>query len=80
MNTTARAAGEYDINACLTLALMVQPPVFENYCRNHGELSKGSGFLSRFLYINTISTLGRRRTNTGHAQSDEALNVFHRKR
>ncbi|HCB3721655.1 TPA: DUF3987 domain-containing protein [Klebsiella aerogenes] len=70
---------EYDINACLTLALMVQPPVFENYCRNHGELSKGSGFLSRFLYINTISTLGRRRTNTGHAKSDEALNVFHQK-
>ena len=58
---------------------MVQPPVFENYRRNHGELSKGSGFLSRFLYINTISTLGRRRTNTDHAHSDEALNVFHSK-
>lgn len=70
---------EYDINACLTLALMVQPPVFENYLCNHGELSKGSGFLSRFLYINTISTLGRRRTNTDHVHSDEALNVFHRK-
>ncbi|CAI0887438.1 YfjI family protein [Serratia fonticola] len=70
---------EYDIKACLTLALMVQPAVFENYLCKHGELSKGSGFLSRFLYINTVSTQGNRRANTDHTRSDEALNVFHKK-
>ncbi|MBW5980027.1 hypothetical protein CF033_24175 [Klebsiella michiganensis] len=70
---------EYDIKACLTLALMVQPPVFENYLNKHGELGKGSGFLSRFLYTNTVSTQGNRKTNADHTGSDKALNVFHKK-
>ncbi|WP_426817620.1 YfjI family protein [Winslowiella sp. 2C04] len=69
----------HTIKPSLTLALMVQPPVFENYLSKHGEISKGSGFLSRFLYINTISTLNNRRSNIDHSRSDEALCAFHGK-
>jgi len=73
-----RTEGEnYEIKACLTISLMAQPSVFEDYLKKHGELAKGSGFLSRFLYANTTSTIGHRNGNTHFEQSDEALRGLH---
>ncbi|AMG98882.1 MAG: YfjI family protein [Enterobacter asburiae] len=73
-----RTEGEnHEIKACLTISLMAQPSVFEDYLKKHGELAKGSGFLSRFLYANTISTIGHRNGNTHFDKSDEALRGLH---
>jgi hypothetical protein len=73
-----RSDGEsHDINPCLTLSLLAQPLVFEDYLKKHGELAKGSGFLSRFLFANTISSIGQRNGNTNFGRSDEALKKLH---
>lgn len=68
---------EYDIKACLTLSLMAQPNVFIDYLKKHGDIAKGSGFLSRFLFTNTVTTIGTRQGNTDYSKSDEALKVLH---
>jgi len=73
-----RPDGEsYDLKACLTISLMVQPGVFMDYLKKHGELAESSGFLSRFLFANTISTVGSRYENQDRTKSDAALKTLH---
>jgi hypothetical protein len=66
-----------DIKACLTLSLMVQPSVFEDYLEKNGDMAKGSGFLSRVLFANPISTISRRHGNGDHSESSRALKILH---
>lgn len=40
-----------NIKANLTISLMAQPTTFNDYLKKHGEQAKGSGFLSRFLFV-----------------------------
>lgn len=44
----------------VSLGLMVQPAVFDNFVAGDGHLAKSSGFLSRFLFAHPISTKGER--------------------
>lgn len=67
------------INARLTLSLMAQPKVLDDYLEKNGDLAKGSGFLSRFLFARVISTIGHRHRNDSYVKSDEALNTFYEK-
>ncbi|MGJ3438231.1 YfjI family protein [Serratia liquefaciens] len=73
-----RPDGEtHDIKACLTLSLMVQPNVFNDYLEKNGDIAKGSGFLSRVLFANPISTISRRHGNGDHRDSSRALKTLH---
>lgn len=74
----SRPDGEaHDIKACLTLSLMVQPQVLKDYLNKNEDIAKGSGFLSRFLFSNPISTIGHRRGNDDHRDSSRTLKIFH---
>lgn len=60
---------EIKLNAYLTFLLMAQPEVFERYMEKHGKLSVSSGFLARFLFTNTISTIESRVVNLDQERS-----------
>lgn len=65
---------EIKLNAYLTFLLMAQPEVFEQYMEKHGKLSVSSGFLARFLFTNTISTIESRVVNLDQERSRSARN------
>lgn len=67
----------YDIHPCVTLYLMSQSTVLKNYIKKHGEIAKGSGFFSRFLFTKIKSTIGTRPVETNYQRSEEALKSFH---
>ncbi|WP_374448456.1 YfjI family protein [Providencia sp.] len=53
-----RANGEiYNIKPRLTFSLMSQPNIFSNYIENNAKISRDSGFLSRFLFCKTNTTV-----------------------
>jgi len=62
-----------ELKACLTISLMVQSGVFMDYLKKHGKIAESSGFISRFLFTNTISTLGYRTENSNYDKSTEAI-------
>jgi len=47
-------------NPRLTMSIMVQPEVFKEYLRRHGNLARGSGFWARVLVGSPASTQGFR--------------------
>lgn len=56
---------------------MVQPEVFEEYLEQYGKRAISSGFLARFLFTETVSTIGQRRINLNQDNSRQALdNLF----
>ncbi|TBL61146.1 DUF3987 domain-containing protein [Hafnia paralvei] len=67
----------YDIHPCVTLYLMSQSTVLKDYIEKHGEIAKGSGFFSRFLFTKIKSTIGTRPVDTDYRRSEEALKSFH---
>ncbi|BEN27492.1 TPA: YfjI family protein [Serratia marcescens] len=74
----SRPDGEMrDIKACLTLSLMVQPQVLNDYLNKNEDIAKGSGFLSRFLFSNPISSIGHRYGNNDYRESDRTLQILH---
>ncbi|MBN5417380.1 DUF3987 domain-containing protein [Serratia marcescens] len=78
MYSYRRPDGEiHEIKACLTLSLMVQPNVFNDYLEKNGDIAKGSGFLSRVLFANPVSTISRRHGNGDHSESSKALKTLH---
>ncbi|HHR5848888.1 TPA: YfjI family protein [Providencia alcalifaciens] len=53
-----RANGEiYNIKPRLTFSLMSQPNIFSNHIENNAKISRDSGFLSRFLFCKTNTTV-----------------------
>ncbi|AYZ85428.1 YfjI family protein [Pseudomonas aeruginosa] len=67
-------------NARLTVSLMVQPGVFENYMKARGELSLSSGFFARFLVCSPNSNQGSRRIEIDESfASSHALEEFHKR-
>lgn len=74
-----RRSGEEsrDIKACLTLSLMVQPQILEDYLNKNEDIAKGSGFLSRFLFANSTSTIGHRHGNGDNSESTRTLKALH---
>ena len=73
-----RADGEiYQITPCLTFSLMSQPGVFIDYIKKHGVSARASGFLSRFLFTWTESSIGNRQNTQTAIETEYDLNVFH---
>lgn len=71
-----KTEGNIRISAFLTFLLMVQPDVFEEYLRKNGKLALSSGFLPRFLFSPSLSTIGRRTIKLNQDKSKEALSVL----
>lgn len=65
-------------DARLTMSLMVQPDVFENYRSRRGDMAKGIGFFARCLICMPKSTQGYRSINNPIV-STEHLPVFHKR-
>lgn len=77
LQVSRKKEGTVRINAYLTFLLMVQPEVFEEYLERHGKRAVSSGFLARFLFTETVSTIGQRRINLNQDNSRQALdNLF----
>lgn len=77
LSVSRKKEGTIRLNAYLTFLLMVQPEVFEEYLERHGKRAVSSGFLARFLFTDTISTIGQRKTNLNQDNSRQALdNLF----
>ena len=76
---TLQRAREEDINinAYLTLSLMVQPGIFSQYLKKHFGVASSSGFLSRFLFSTSKSTIGSRQSNLNN-NSDSYVSEFHK--
>lgn len=68
--------GTVRVNAYLTFLLMVQPEIFEEYLERHGKRAVSSGFLARFLFTDTVSTIGQRRITLNQEKSREALDAL----
>ena len=49
----------------LTVSMMIQGKVFDDYIQRHGELSRGSGLWARFLICRPSSTQGSRFISNG---------------
>lgn len=65
-------------DARLTLSLMIQPDVFEDYMNRKGDMAKGIGFLARCLICWPKSTQGFR-TISNPIVSTEHLLIFHKR-
>lgn len=65
-------------DARLTLSLMVQPYVFEDYRSRKGDMAKGIGFFARCLICQPQSTQGYRPISNP-VVSTEHLPVFHKR-
>lgn len=70
---------EIDVKPFLTLSLMVQPGVFFKYLEKHADIAASSGFLSRFLFSSTQSTIGLRRDKVSNNTSEHAVSELHKK-
>lgn len=79
VSLTRKNEGSIRLNAYLTFLLMVQPEIFEEYLEKQGKRAASSGFLARFLFTNTVSTIGQRKVNLNQEKSDRALNVLFEK-
>ena len=73
LSVSRKKEGAIRLNAYLTFLLMVQPEVFEEYLERHGKRAVSSGFLARFLFTETVSTIGQRKTNLNQDNSRQAL-------
>lgn len=76
LQVSRKKEGTVRINAYLTFLLMVQPEVFEEYLERHGKRAVSSGFLARFLFTDTVSTIGQRRITLNQEKSREALDAL----
>lgn len=63
-------------NARVTLAVMVQPEIFEGFIDRKGDIAKGIGFFARCLICQPSSTQGFRQI-TNAVLSSEHLPIFH---
>jgi hypothetical protein len=68
---------DLELKARLTLLLLVQPGTFMRYLAKNGDEADLSGFLSRFLFTLTTSTLDSRKINLDYSRSDEELKKLH---
>ncbi|MBJ2118258.1 YfjI family protein [Proteus penneri] len=79
----SRANNEYhEIKSCLTFSLLTQPGIFTEYLKKQGDIARGSGFLSRFLFSSVISNQGTRYYSMkGHPSEENisAINAFYAK-
>lgn len=74
LSVSRKKDGTIHLNAYLTFLLMVQPDIFEEYLERHGNRAVSSGFLARFLFTETVSTIGQRKITLNQEKSREALN------
>lgn len=61
----------------LTISLMVQLGVLQDFLENKGELARSNGFLARFLLCSPISTQGQRFETVSDNDCSNELNEFH---
>lgn len=76
LSLSRKKEGSIRLNAYLTFLLMVQPEIFEEYLEKNGRRAVSSGFLARFLFTNTASTIGQRRINLNQEKSKSALDAL----
>ncbi|HHR6079346.1 TPA: YfjI family protein [Providencia alcalifaciens] len=70
----ARAKNEYhEIKSCLTFSLLAQPSIFIEYLKKQGDIARGSGFFSRFLFSSVISNQGFRYYSLKSYSSEENI-------
>jgi hypothetical protein len=62
-------------DATLSISVMVQPKVFEQFCRKREDSARGSGMWTRFLFSRPISTQGGRFLMAPNAHWDH-VNAF----
>lgn len=70
---------DLELNARLTMLLMVQPQVFMNYLKKSDGEPDDSGFLSRFLITNPLNTSNAFKGLPDRTISIECLTRFHQK-
>lgn len=73
ISLSRKKEGTTRLNASLTFSLMVQPDVFNHYLEKNDRHSISTGFLARFLFTNTISTIETRKINLNQEKSEQAL-------
>ncbi|WP_163305867.1 YfjI family protein [Enterobacter ludwigii] len=78
LSLSRKKDGNTRLNAYLTFLLMVQPEIFEEYLEKNGRRAISSGFLARFLFTDTASTIGQRKINLNQDKSKSALDSLHR--
>lgn len=76
LSLSRKKEGSIRLNAYLTFLLMVQPEIFDEYLEKNGKRAVSSGFLARFLFTNTASTIGQRRINLNQEKSRNALDAL----
>jgi hypothetical protein len=77
------------LNARVTISMMVQPMVMNQYLAKHGEASRGTGFWARWLIARSPSIQGFRSSTEAqptlsglvpfHARISELLKAYHEK-
>lgn len=78
LSLSRKKEGNIRLNAYLTFLLMVQPAIFDEYLEKHGRRAVSSGFLARFLFTHTVSTIGQRRINLNQDKSKSAFDALFR--
>lgn len=78
LSLSRKKDGNIRLNAYLTFLLMVQPEIFEEYLEKNGRRAISSGFLARFLFTHTVSTIGQRKINLNQEKSKSAFEALFR--
>ncbi|MFV8603972.1 DUF3987 domain-containing protein [Ralstonia pseudosolanacearum] len=63
----------------LTLSLMIQPPIFDLFLKNKGEIAKGIGFMPRALIARPQPLYGKRIIEPSHQRRTVWLHRFNEK-
>ncbi|EOJ8669034.1 YfjI family protein [Providencia stuartii] len=73
ISLSRKKEGSIRLNANLTFLLMVQPEIFDEYLKRNSKQAISSGFLARFLFTNTVSTIKNRKITLNQTKSKVAL-------
>ncbi|MCT4737195.1 YfjI family protein [Raoultella ornithinolytica] len=76
LSLSRKKDGNIRLNAYLTFSLMVQRDIFEEYLKKNAKVAMSSGFLARFLFTDTVSTIEQRVIKLEQGKSRQALDIL----
>lgn len=76
LSLSRKKDGNIRLNAYLTFSLMVQRDIFEEYLKKNATVAMSSGFLARFLFTDTVSTIEQRVIKLEQGKSRQALVIL----
>lgn len=79
LSLSRKKEGNIRLIAHLTFLLMVQPDIFDEYLDKHGKKAISSGFLARFLFTTTESSIGKRRVSLIQDKPQPNINTLFEK-